>query len=252
MTCDHQPVYQPASPEYVLAVIRDWHRQQCRFDPEAEPGVDLTFETTIAEWRDACDLLGWEQLGRGLNAEWNLTHPDATWRSVLEPARFRTLRDLCQFIAEEAGQPCIHPARFFGTTCATAGAFLTIRTLLRDAGANMSGLSPSARLDEYARRHTAVFLGPISRLAPNALPPVEIYTPLYDRCCGLVCLGLAVGTIGWFLSPFASVVGYVLAAAAYGAVWIVADLPPSRVKFGSLRTFRELSRIVAEGARLSD
>jgi hypothetical protein len=57
MTFDRPPTYLPATPDYVLAVIRDYHRQQCQFDREAEPDVELTFQTTIAEWRCSCILL---------------------------------------------------------------------------------------------------------------------------------------------------------------------------------------------------
>jgi hypothetical protein len=67
---DRPPVLVAATPAYVLDVIRDQHRQQCGYDPMADSDAELTFETTIAEWRDACDLLDWRRLGRALDREW--------------------------------------------------------------------------------------------------------------------------------------------------------------------------------------
>jgi hypothetical protein len=49
---DHYPTAdEPATPEFVLAVIRDIHRQQCQYDPEAQPDMSLTFDSTVAEWQ---------------------------------------------------------------------------------------------------------------------------------------------------------------------------------------------------------
>jgi hypothetical protein len=165
---DRPPVYVPASPEYILAVIRDSHRQQCQSDPEAESGVELTFETTVDEWRYACDLLDWPHLARGLADQWKLDCPDDAWRNLLEPATERTLHDLCEFLARGATRPSVDPVRIMGTSCLTAGAFLTIRWILRDAGADVVAVTPSTPLCEYTRRYRGVFLGPISWLAESA------------------------------------------------------------------------------------
>ena len=48
---------EPFSPELVLEVIKDSYFQQCQYDPEAEPDIDLTFESTVDDWRNACDLV---------------------------------------------------------------------------------------------------------------------------------------------------------------------------------------------------
>jgi len=67
MNTRYPTIEEPATPEYVLAVLQDMHRQQCQYDSDAEPDVVLSFETSIAEWRDACDLLEWRGLGRAHN-----------------------------------------------------------------------------------------------------------------------------------------------------------------------------------------
>lgn len=250
MTYDRPPASVPATPGYILDVIRDSHRQQCQFDPEAEPDAELRFDTTIAEWRSACDLLDWRRLGRALDGEWGLGRPEAAWRSVLEPAEERTLHDLCEFIAAGAVRPSIEPVRILGATCFPAGAFLAIRSLLRQAGANVDSVAPSTPLDEYTRRHLSVFLGPISRLAPDALPAVKLSMPWYDLSIARFLIGLLAASAGWFVSPLATAAGVILALTSWAGTWITARyLPPAKVEFGNLRTFRDLAGVVAEGAQ---
>ncbi|QEH32538.1 hypothetical protein OJF2_10150 [Aquisphaera giovannonii] len=249
MNDDRPPVLVPATPEYVLEVIRDSHRQQCRFDPEADPTMALTFETTVDAWRSACDLIGWRRLGRALDDEWRLGLSDTAWKAVLEPARERTLRDVCGLIAARGSRPVIRPLTILGRACRPAGAFLAIRSLLRDAGADVDGLSPSTPLREYTRHHPRVFLGPISRLAPNALPPVEVRTPLHEiSSCGPFLVGFLLWIAGIFLGPGWSLAGVLVMLAGWAVSWLTAALPSERVEFGDLRTFRDLSHCLAENS----
>jgi hypothetical protein len=249
MDVNYPTIDEPASPGYVLAVLQDMHRQQCQHDPEADRDTVLSLDTTIADWRAACDLVGWCELGRAHNEVWGITCSDAEWRAALEPADQKRLADVCQLIAAHAVRPVIRPARLLGTNCAPAGAFLTIRSLLHQAGAPAGEIAPSTPLAEYARQYASVFLGPVSRLAPGALPPVRIRTPVYDAAllgilvamlCFLVgvCSGLHVLTIA----------GALLFASGYALIWYAARcLQPASVQFGELRTFRDLAVVVAEG-----
>ena len=156
----------PASPDYVLEVLRESHRHQCSFDPEADPTVELSFGSSVAEWRDACDLLGTKKLAEALSDIWGLAIPPSEWQAVLEPAKLRTLRDVCGLIASQAQQTRMLNAGHFGSSCRSVGAFLAIRSLLLRAGADPSGIRPLLPIAELARRFPQVFLGPIARLAP--------------------------------------------------------------------------------------
>jgi hypothetical protein len=249
MKVQYPPEYAAASPDDILAWIRDSHRQQCQFDSEAESDIMLTFETTIDQWRSACDLLGWRELGCALNEEWKLGCREDAWRAVLEPSRTRTLGDLCAFIAEGARIPRIRPARLLGAPCRTAGAFLTIRSLLHDAGAEVETLAPSTPLAEYARHHLDAFLGPISRLSPGALPDVKLFTPWYDLFCFGILASSVTMLVGWRFSPTLFAIGLALIPFFYALVWIATTGVPSRVEFGTLRTFRDLAVVVVQGAR---
>jgi hypothetical protein len=182
----------PVTLEYVLEVLRDSYRQQCQYDPEAEPDVELSFETTVAEWRSACDLLPWWELAGALSVEWGVPCRREEWKAVLKPAKRRTLRDVCTLLARYAKIPQARPVAVLGSRCDAAGMFLTVRSLLQEAGADMTKIAPSTPLDSYASRYCQVFLGPISRLAPGALPPVRIHNPMHSSAVwGLL--------VGWIL-----------------------------------------------------
>jgi hypothetical protein len=84
------PIDEPASPEYILAVLRDELRQSAQ-EGSVDLELDLQFQTTIATWRTGSDLLDWRQVGHAYNQTFGINCPDSEWRSVLEPARTRTV-----------------------------------------------------------------------------------------------------------------------------------------------------------------
>jgi hypothetical protein len=140
-----------------------------------------------------------------------------------------------------------------GTSCSTAGAFLAIRSLLHDAGADVHAVAPSTPLKEYTRHYAGVFLGPISSLAPNSLPEVTIRTPEYDKACQVFAISCLLAILGFAMSWAAdipgeilSVFGVTLGVISWISIAIIArDVPPSEVTFGNLETFRDLATVIA-------
>ncbi len=240
------PTSQPATPGYVLRVLVDAHRQQCQFDPEAQSDVNLTFDTTVAEWRSACDLLAWRRLAHSLNDWWQIERTEEEWRAVLEPARECRLREVCQFIAATASMPLLPASRFLGVTCHSATAFKAIRDALASAGASVAGLRPSSSLDPFLRRYLTVFLSDISRLAPGALPPVKTHAPLLRAATlGLVLFLIVAGLASWLGAlPLASIC-LSLSIVSWAMTWVAARIGPSSVEFGDLKTFRDLAELIA-------
>ena len=237
----------PATAEYVLSVLADQHRQQCRFDPEAESDIDLNFEATVADWRDACDLLPWRKLAHALNESWGMRRTEEEWHAVLEPAGVRSLRDVSEFIAASVSMPVLTPLGFLGASCHEASAFMAIRAALFAAGASVEKLRPSSPLAPFSRSYLHVFFNDIAKLAPGVLPPVTIRTPHYNAAL----LGSAISLLAL---TGASVSGAYLIAipcgflviASYAMHWIAAKCAkPASVEFGDLKTFRDLSRLIA-------
>jgi hypothetical protein len=175
------PSTRKADAGLVLRVFVEIHRQRTHFDPEVDPSTELSFRSTVAEWRSACDLLSWRELGRALNTEWGIDAADAEWRSVLEPARERTLGDVCQFIADRAQLPQVVPRGFFGARCAAAGVFLGVRSALAAEGIDTRRLRPSTDLEPYLRLAPFTLLTFGVRVAPGRLPPLQIERGLWVR-----------------------------------------------------------------------
>lgn len=253
MAHESPATFEPASPEYILEVLRDGHRQQCHYDDMADPRVFLDWQTTVREWREACDLLDWKPLGQGLNEIFRIECSKAEWKSVLKPESRRTLEDVCTWIAARAFQPRIQPAGFLGASCRSAGAFLTIRSLLGEAGADVEEIAPSTPLAEYARRHAEVFLGPISQLAPGSLPPVHIEAPAQTFWIHLFLMAYA-GTgllVGYLCSwPLLMVAAFLLLAGVLvSPLFMNRHVELTSVEFGGLRTFRDLSVAIADGSK---
>lgn len=271
MTRERPPARIPATPEYVLAKIQDEHRLISPHDPEAEPEAVLTAETTIAEYRDARDLLPWRALGRAENTIWGLDRTDAEWKAVLEPARKRTLGGLCAFIAESgATRPVIEPAGFLGANpCRAAGAFLAVRSILREAGADADAITPAMPLAPFLKQHGGVFLGEdIAGLAPGAVPPLSITIPQPYKRSGewlgayfvALSLSLVVTLLAYawlddatgggraFFRGLLALHGAALSLIAMAVIGLDSTIRSAdleRFALGELQTFKDLARALA-------
>jgi hypothetical protein len=222
------------------------HRHQCAFDPEAEPDVELSFGTTVAEWRNACDLVETDTLGIALNEMWGLALSEDAWRSALAPPATRTLRDVCLLVAGNAERLLVEPSGALGAKSAAAGAFLAVRGLLLRAGAEGSGIRPSAPIGEIARRFPHVFLGPISQLAPDRLPTVSVTSSWQNRLASSIT---ALGFFGLITAYFGGLTIFLwsvlLLAVGYLGLRLAARIPPKAVHFGSIETFRDLAEALS-------
>jgi hypothetical protein len=237
---------EPPSPEFVLEVLRDTHRHQCAYDPEADSDVLLSFETTVAEWRDAWDLVSTAALGAALNEVWGISVPTDAWRACLEPYRARTLRNVCDLIASHTRRTVIHTAGFLGASSVAAGAFLTVRALLLRAGAEAAEIRPSLPIASLARRYPHIFLGPISALAPGRLPTVIIRTPLYTAAVAALCVTFVASLALAKPYPALAFVAALLCGLVWAATWFLARrVAPAEVRFGPIQTFRDLAEVIA-------
>lgn len=226
------------SPEDVLQVFRDWHRQQLQFDPEAQAGVDLDFSTSVAEWRRASDLLSWQSLGIALGQCWHFSASAAQWREVLEPARVRTLRDVCSFISRRAEREDALPPRLLGACCVGGGMFEVIRELLGQDGADVGHLKPSDALEPFLYRHSGVFLGPIAALSPGRLPALAVHSRLESTLQLLFVGGLiAAATCDQFDRKRLAMACLAIGFIAIAITWAV---PCSHMEFPGIVSFRDL------------
>lgn len=251
MDADYPIDYEAVTPEYVLAVLQEMHRRLCAADCGADRDVTLSFETTVREWIDADDLCGTHKLGMAFNDWWDINCSWSEWQAILEPSKKRTLSDVCRLIAQHAKRVRIHPLRVLGCESEAAGAFLAIRQLLHNAGADVDQIGPSTPLDRYTGTYRHIFEGPIARLAaPEAIPSIRIHHPvdrpgcavfaaLWALCWITVFCGRGMLAIGIFVLPLSSLIVFPVLNSFF----------PPRVKLGNLKTFKELAIALSDRGR---
>jgi hypothetical protein len=248
MEIAYPTLQEPATPEYVLAVFADWLRQELAFG-WVEEEIELTFETTLQAWlaTNVDVRCNWWDLGRGWNETWRMRATKQEWRAVLCPLHERTLGDVCCFIAQRAQRQRPRPVQMFGRTCLSAGAFLTIRSLLHEAGADVCRLMPSTPLDSYAYRYLGVFMGPVARLAPQALPDVNVIQHRKAQFGCLMCmLGLLCCGAGWLTQVQTLYWSGATILVENTLLFLYAHKYLTRAEFGELRTFRDLAKAIEQ------
>ncbi|HEX4412773.1 MAG TPA: hypothetical protein VH107_04035 [Lacipirellulaceae bacterium] len=235
----------PITAEHVLRVCQEWHDQEVA-DGETELEDPLTFQSKIAEWRDADEVGTWRNLARAMNGYWSISVPKAEWKAVLCPAGKRTLGGVCELIARHAKVAEIPDVTILGRRCREAGAFLAVRKILTDAGANSEEITPSTSLDRYAKRYGRVFNGPIRKLAPGMLPAVRVDHPIYNFTnYGIGITFLFVGFSFLVGDPWLKAIAISLLVVFWFGSYLATLLPPRRVAIGDLRTFRDLANALA-------
>jgi hypothetical protein len=169
-----------ATPSQILAVLQDIARHQAILDPEAD-GIELSMQTTVAQWRIACDLLPWRPLSVALERQFELDVSDSEWERALEPANQRTLEDVCVLISQHVRLPDLQPWPIAGTQSLSAGTFLVLRTLLHRAGVPTEELAPSTPLAPLLQSHPVQILTVAGLLAPGRLPTVTLSSSWWER-----------------------------------------------------------------------
>lgn len=232
--------WRQATAEDILEIIRADYLDRVNIDSEVEEGEKLSFDTTIEEWRQICDLLPWRHLVPHLNAWFDVNFKMSEWKLILKPEETKTLRDLCQFVAQRAMLPSVKVRRILGKECLEGSTFMAIKHILQEAGVPVSRVRPSTNLAPFTELYWKAFLGKLRLLAPNALPAPTMQMNLGHRFAMIL---FAIGGIGLIASFFKSMLGLSVVAIVLGMLvsWISSYFPPRRVAFGNLMTFRDLT-----------
>ena len=238
---------EPLAAETVLAILRDSYIQQCQYDPEAEPDVELSFESSVEEWRYACDLVSWKPLGKAMNTWFQINHTEEQWREVLEPAESKSLLGVCELISSSATRPSVVPLKIFGNSCLEAGAFITLRAALANSGLPVEELRPSTKLHPWLLKHWGGFSDVVGKIAPEALPPVEVEENFIQRFSYWL---FGFGIIAWLVSividyEFISLVAPTAFISGFVLILIASRMSPKRVSFGKLETIGDVCRLIS-------
>lgn len=231
-----------ASESEVLEWLRADYRLRVAFDPEVGGAAPLTPQTTISEWRLACDLIGTRKLAAGMNRWFGCRLPVDEWRAALEPEHVRTLGDLARFAAPHMRLADCIPFDLAGDRDAASGAFFALRALLEQGGQDVVELRPSTMITKLTERQVIALGFAVARLAPALTPEPRVIPTRRQR------IGTMIVVLG-----FAAVVGAVVRvspALAWtgGAAVLVGILMgrgrPERIEFGGFTTLADLAKAI--------
>lgn len=137
----------------VLNIFIEQHRLCSPLDPKADPFMELSFASTIDDWREANDLLSWRPLSEFLNKEFQITVALEEWETVLTPSSIRTLEDVCNLIVKHSLHKDIHPIKLLGQECLSSAVFRTLVKYLAQRHVDVSEITPSTPLSPYFEKY---------------------------------------------------------------------------------------------------
>jgi hypothetical protein len=238
-----ETAYTKYNPTVILQIIHANYRQQQQYDDIVLKDQEFTFDTTIADWRNICDLVDTSELWKYLNYYFRLDLDRESWMTILEPEDKKTLGDLCNFISSHADKEIIRPTKLFGSNCETAAMFKSLIAKLKDRGVDIFDIRPSSQLEPLVKKYKSVLIEEINQIDPTVLPPVNYKTNWVYKW-GLrtfmtllfVSFFLAYKESKWaWLTGGISLVGYIM-------TWIGAGLKPKQASFTDIHTVADLVR----------
>ena len=235
--------YTKYHPTEILQIIQANYRQQQQYDDIVLKEQEFTFDTTVAEWRDICDLIDTSELWKYLNYYFRLNLGSESWMVVLKPEDKKSLGDLSNFISSHADKEIIRPIKLFGSNCQTAAIFKSLTAKLKDRGIDISDIRPSSQLEPLVKKYKSVLIEEINQIDSTVLPPVNYKTNWVYKW-GLrtfmtlifVSFFLAYKESKWaWVTAGISFVGYVM-------TWIGSRLKPTQASFVDIHTMADLVR----------
>jgi hypothetical protein len=157
----------------ILQILTDFYNCQSEFDPETEKGEELTFDTTIADWRIICDLVGPRKLAKYHHDLFKLQSPIADMENILIHEKQNKLRDFCNYIAQNGTRQDITPIISLGQSCMTASIFKTLLSNLKNRGINTDNIRPSSEFVPLFNKFGSELLEEVNKLAPGSLTKFE-------------------------------------------------------------------------------
>jgi hypothetical protein len=249
---DYQIAFRTMNGDEVLAVLFEYQRQ-CeleadRHQPARFPSPPLlSRESSLAEWELTCDADAVMERPTIINAICGSSFTPQEWKIITRAARRQTLGQFCDAIAPHTRMPRLAPVTVLGAESLAAGAFLMIRRLLADAGANASQIAPSTSIQPFCQAYSDV-LSRLAYIAPGTMPTSRLdLTPA--RSALLILLGVAWLELiaGLMLRwPILALVSGCAIAMLFVALIISARFSSAaRVRVGWIMTFGDLSCVMA-------
>ncbi|CAG1065779.1 hypothetical protein BAC1_01370 [uncultured bacterium] len=184
-------------------------------------------------------------MGHALNKHFLVNFSDEQWRETLEPARQKTIMNVCELLSTRATRVAVKPFPIAGGNCLSAGSFLAVRTALTNAGLPVAQVKPSTMLAPYLGKNWSVFWSEIDKIAPGILTDFKIKYHLHYLPICLLVIGILSAALSQYLDIRILLLWpLIFIGAVLSAIILRALLPPKKVQFGDMETFGDLSRLV--------
>lgn len=230
------------TPNEILEFLRADYRQRAVIDSAVTRNQHLSFDTTIDNWRDICDLVEVENLCEVLNHWFDINILDKEWMTVLKNGYDNTLEDLCKFIANRTIKIEVTSRKLFGKDCLTAGVFKAVVIELEKRGVDIRNICPSSNLEELSFLYFRELINVINLLNPQVLPPVEFESnETYQAGENLFILAILMTSLAYFFNhKLALIILIVLVCIGIFLMNKGAKLPPKKMQFTGIETVGDL------------
>ncbi|TKG87898.1 hypothetical protein EYV94_27785 [Puteibacter caeruleilacunae] len=203
-------IYIKYTPKEILQILNDFYLLQSEYIGEAKRGHKLSFETTIKNWRTTCNLLEPDKLTKADHEYFGLTTDMAELMDILSNENKNTLKEYCEYIAQNAKRETITLRGSLGGKCLEAGILKKINENLKKRGAKIKELKPSDNFPLLFKKHPEIF-EVVSKLAPGTIGYYKIKVNTVSKIGGylfllailILIIVLIVHKASWFLAiPF--------------------------------------------------
>ena len=127
----------------ILSILRANHKQRIQIEFGLLKENEITYDLTIKNWIDDCELLPWKELSKCYSKHFKIEKFNSELTNSLLPIKTKTVGDFCEFISERANKKEIEPIKLFGRNCEEAGIFRHLKNeLIKDC---LLYTSPSPR-----------------------------------------------------------------------------------------------------------
>jgi len=204
-------IYIKYTPEEILQILNDFYLLQSEYIGEAKKSNKLSFETTIKNWRTTCDLLEPYKLAKVDHEYFDLTTDIAELEDILNNENKNTLKEYCEYIAQNAKRETITLRGSLGGKCMEAGILKKINENLKKRVAKIKELKPSDDFPLLFKKYSSEIVEVVSKLAPGTIGYYKIKVNTVSKIGGylfllailILIIVLIAHKASWFLAiPF--------------------------------------------------
>ncbi|WGD36034.1 hypothetical protein [Olleya sp. YS] len=228
------------SKDDILQMLISQYQFAIEFDPVVIKGMDFNYDSSIFDWRDACDLVNPKKLAKIYHTEFKIERPLLELEDILINEDDRTVSDFCEYISKYAERENIEPIKLLGQNCQTASIFRTLKQNLTEKGADTTELKPSSEINPFFLKYGVLLIDEVNRIAPGTMMEFEFKSHKLSRIGrNIMFIGIfAMIGVWWFWSfnwwsTLPIIIGIIL--------FQIGDKnQPEKLNLGGFQNFREL------------